>query len=216
MARKRKQDRQTAAEQQTLDDATDEHVEPEAGVDEGEDETPAEGSATGVELVEPAEEAVKRLESELDTLNDKYLRLAAEFDNYRKRVVRDRAELRERSQAELLRDMLEALDDLGRVTDLTSDDANVADVIEGVAMVERKLLDELTRAGMERLGQPGDVFDPHMHEAVGSLPAAQAGQDGTVAEVLQTGYRLGSVLLRPARVVVYVGEPEHDDSADDG
>lgn len=207
MARKHKRDGQAAPEPQAVDELTDEPDEAAAEVPaaDSEDEMSAGERAAGVELVEPPEEAIKRLESEVDALNDKYLRLAAEFDNYRKRVVRDRAEVRERSQAELLRDMLEALDDLGRVTDLTPDDANVADVIEGVELVERKLLDELTRLGMERLGAAGDVFDPHQHEAVGSVPAAEPGHDGTIAEVLQTGYRFGSMLLRPARVVVYIG-----------
>ena len=158
----------------------------------------------GVDLMEPQAEAVKRLESELQELNDRYLRLAAEFDNYRKRVARDRAEYRERSQAELLRDVLEAIDDLGRVTDMTADHANVSDVIQGVEMVERKLLDELTRAGMQRLGERGEVFNPHQHEAVGSLPTQEAALDGTVAEVLQAGYRFGGALLRPARVIVNV------------
>lgn len=212
MARKHKRDRGAVPEPQAVDELTDEPAEPATDVPpvDPDDGLPADGHAASVELVELPEEAVKRLESELEGLNDKYLRLAAEFDNYRKRVIRDRAEVRERSQAELLRDVLEALDDLGRVTDLTPGDASVADVIEGVELVERKLLDELTRLGMERLGAVGDAFDPHQHEAVGSVPAAEPGHDGTIAEILQTGYRFGNVLLRPARVVVYVGggDPE--------
>jgi molecular chaperone GrpE len=210
MARKHGEAKQAANPAPVEDGLQDGTVAPEAS----DERAPAEGvddaadaiseSAPGAELVEPSTEAVKRLESELEALNDRYLRLAAEFDNYRKRVARDRTELRERSQAELLRDVLEALDDLGRVTDMTAEHANVTDVIQGVEMVERKLLDELTRAGIQRLGEQGEVFNPHEHEAVGSLPTPEASLDGRVAEVLQVGYRFGSALLRPARVIVNV------------
>ena len=156
-----------------------------------------------VGLVELPEEAIKRLTSELEQLNDRHLRLAAEFDNYRKRVARDRAQMRAQAQADLVRDVLEALDDLNRVTSQDHGPANVEDVVAGVDLVERKLMGELERAGLERVGVEGVAFDPNDHEAVGMLPAPSAAEDGTVAAVLQPGYRFGSMLLRPARVQVY-------------
>lgn len=201
MAKKHGKPAQAAESADQVTEATADTAPDDDSVETRDEEPQA---TTGADLIEPPAEAVKRLESEVEALNDRYLRLAAEFDNYRKRVVRDRAELRERSQAELLRDVLEALDDLGRVTELTPEDANVADVLQGVEMVERKLLDELMRAGMERLGEEGEVFNPHEHEAVGSLPTDEEALDGTVAEVLQVGYRFGGALLRPARVIVNV------------
>lgn len=163
-----------------------------------------EAKAPDEELVEPAEEAVRRLAGELEELNDRHLRLAAEFDNYRKRMLKERAEMRERAQAELVRDMLEAIDDLNRVTSLDHGEAGVKDVLDGVEMVERKLHAELERLGVERVGTEGEVFDPHGHEAVGTIPANSPEQDGTIAVVLQPGYRFGRVLLRPARVNVFV------------
>jgi molecular chaperone GrpE len=158
----------------------------------------------GLGLVEPAEEAVKRLAGELEELNDRHLRLAAEFDNYRKRMLKERAEMRERAQAELVRDMLEAIDDLNRVTSLDHGEAGVKEVLDGVEMVERKLHAELERLGVERVGTAGEVFDPNGHEAVGTMPANSSEQDGTIAVVMQPGYRFGSVLLRPARVNVFI------------
>ncbi|MHC4480769.1 MAG: nucleotide exchange factor GrpE [Planctomycetota bacterium] len=155
-------------------------------------------------LVEPPEEAVQRLGGELEELNDRHLRLAAEFDNYRKRMIRERAEMRERAQAELVRDMLEAIDDLNRVTSMDHGEAGVKDVLNGVELVERKLHAELERLGVERVGAEGAVFDPNSHEAVGTLPANSPEHDGTIAAVLQPGYRFGSVLLRPARVNVFI------------
>jgi molecular chaperone GrpE len=187
---------------------TAESVEPDAGLKEA--EAPAAAADTAVagvghmELVEPPEEAVRRLREELDGLNDRYLRLAAEFDNFRKRAIRERGELRHRAQGDLVRGMLEGLDDLGRVADLQADETRVGDVIEGVRLVERKLLQELGQMGLERVGSKGEVFDPNQHEAVGALPLSGDGEEGTVGAVLQPGYRFAGGLVRPARVMVLV------------
>jgi molecular chaperone GrpE len=161
-----------------------------------------EGAGTGGEV----EGEVEALTAELDALKDRYLRLAAEYDNFRKRTLRERTELRERAQADLARQLLETLDDLGRVTALEAANASVHDVIEGIHMVERKLLQELERAGFERVGAPGEPFDPNHHEAVATHPASDQQAPGTIGNVLQPGYRLGNVLLRPARVVVVVDD----------
>jgi len=160
--------------------------------------------------------AVKSLQQELDGLNDRYLRLAAEFDNFRKRTVRERAELRERAQADFARKLLETLDDLGRVTALEAANASVHDVMEGIHMVERRLMQELEHTGFERVGAAGDVFDPNHHEAVATRPAEGEAVAGTIGTVLQPGYRLGNVLLRPARVVVLVDDHDHAGAGEPG
>ncbi len=173
--------------------------------------------ATAVPDTAELSEALERLTAERDELNDRYLRLAAEFDNFRKRVARERAELRHRSQAELARALLEALDDLGRVVTLETASSTVHDVISGVHLVERKLIQELERAGLQRVGAEGEPFNPNDHEAVATQPAADESEAGTVGSVLQPGYRFGEVLLRPARVVVWVeGEPPAEGSPADG
>ena len=162
------------------------------------------GEAEGVDLVEPPEQALERVTGELEELNDRYLRLAAEFDNFRKRVTRERSQMRAQAQADLVRDVLDALDDLERVTSHEASHGSVQEVVAGVEMVERKLMSELERMGLERVGAPGVRFDPNDHEAVGALPAPSPEQDGTVAAVLQPGYRFGGMLLRATRVQVYV------------
>lgn len=160
------------------------------------------------EPVRALETAVEQLQAELDGLNDRYLRLAAEFDNFRKRTLRERSDLRERAQADFARQLLETLDDLARVTALEAANVTVHDVIEGIHMVERKLMHVLERTGFERVGVAGDAFDPNHHEAVATQPAAGEAVPGTIGTVLQPGYRLGNVLLRPARVVVVVDGPD--------
>jgi len=153
-------------------------------------------------LVEPSDQAVIRLEEELDTLKDRHLRVAAEYENFRKRTARERTELWSRAQADVVSGLLDALDDLGRVSDLDPQVATAEDVIKGVELVERKLFKELETAGLERVGEVGQPFDPNQHEAIGSLPATSAKEDHTVGSVLQPGYKFGGALIRPARVQV--------------
>ena len=161
-----------------------------------------EGAVSGGAMVEASEQAVIRLAEELETLKDRHLRVAAEYENFRKRTARERTELWSRAQADVVAGLLDALDDLGRVSDLDPHVATAQDVIKGVELVERKLFKELETAGLERVGEVGQPFDPNQHEAIGSLPASSAKEDHTVGSVLQPGYKFGGALIRPARVQV--------------
>ena len=161
-------------------------------------------------LVERPEAAVDRLSAERDELSDRYLRVAAEFENFRKRTARERTQTQRLAKAEVVSGILDALDDLGRVAALDPDGSSAADVITGVELVERKLLHELEGAGLERVGKVGEPFDPGLHEAVAALPAERQEQDHQVAAVLQVGYRFGGALLRPARVQVHMWQDEAD------
>ena len=135
-------------------------------------------------------------------LRDKYLRLAAEFDNYRKRTTRERAEAGARAQAELVRHITDSLDDLGRVMAVDPASTDARSVIEGVDLVAKKLLKSLTAAGLEIIDPVNQTFDPAFHEAVATEPALSPEDDHVVSQVFQPGYRFGGQLLRPARVVV--------------
>ncbi len=165
---------------------------------------PAGGAGHGPALVEPAEGAITRLEAELDRWKDQYARLAADLDNFRKRTQRERSETWSRAQAEVVANVLDSLDDLGRVAHLDPDRTAARDVVAGVELVERKLLKELESAGLVRVGQVGERFDPVSHEAVSTVPAAGPDEDHLVANVFQPGYRFGGALLRPARVQVRI------------
>jgi molecular chaperone GrpE len=135
-------------------------------------------------------------------LRDKYLRLAAEFDNYRKRTTRERAEAGARAQADLVRHITDSLDDLGRVIAVDPASTDARSVIEGVDLVAKKLLKSLTAAGLEIIDPANQTFDPAFHEAVATEPALSPEDDHVVSQVFQPGYRFGGQLLRPARVVV--------------
>ena len=166
---------------------------------------PAEGAA----LVEPAPEAVSGLETELGEARlaaaqatDKYLRLAAEFDNYKKRSLKERTESHIRAQADLVGKLVDALDDLARFAHVDPAQTDAKTIHDGVDMVERKVWKQLDAIGVTRIDQSGVPFDPNQHEAVTMAPASAADQDHTVGAVLQPGYRIGDALIRPARVVV--------------
>lgn len=159
----------------------------------------AEEAGTDPPVVDELEEA----REELRVLRDRHLRLAADFENYKKRVSADLAGGWVRAQAELVRSLTEGLDDLQRVSQFTSEDTTVDVLIEGVDLVERKLLKALTDAGLTVLDPQEGPFDPNIMEAMMRVPSDEDGQDDTVHQVFQKGYLFKDHLVRPARVSVY-------------
>jgi molecular chaperone GrpE len=151
----------------------------------------------------PVKDEREVLQEELDALRDQHLRLAADFENYRKRVNADLATGWLRAQAELAGSLLEGLDDLQRVSQFTTEDATLETLIEGVDLVERKLLKALSGAGLEVFDPTGELFDPNTMEGMMRVPTESDDQDGTVHQVFQKGYTLKNQLVRPARVSVY-------------
>jgi len=152
--------------------------------------------------VEPPDQAVVRLEAERDQLKDRYLRVAAEYENYRKRTSKERADAWVRAQAELVTRLADALDDLSRFAHVDPATTDPKTFHEGVDLVERKVWKELGAIGVTRIDATGVAFDPNIHEAVTTQPAPSAEEDHKVGQVLQAGYKIGETLLRPARVIV--------------
>jgi molecular chaperone GrpE len=132
--------------------------------------------------------------------DDSYLRLAADFDNYRKRTAREHAELTQRANERLLNELLPVLDDLERALEAAAEHEE-AKLEEGVRLVHRALEDVLRKEGLAEIEAEG-AFDPHVHEALLAQPGGEEAASGDVLQVLQKGYRLGDRVLRPARVIV--------------
>jgi molecular chaperone GrpE len=166
----------------------------------------------------------RQLEHDLEELTakaekaDEYLELAqrtrADFENYRKRAAREAAAAQERGVAKLAKELLPAVDNLDRALEAAQtaaesaaeDDASAQDdgsatLVSGIKLVHADVIAALARAGIERFSPEGEPFDPQQHEAIAQQPVEGA-QSGTVVEVYQRGYRLGDVVIRPARVVV--------------
>ena len=138
----------------------------------------------------------------VDEQRDKHLRLAAEYDNFRKRAAKERQEAGWRAQGEMVRGLIDALDDLTRFAHVDPASVDAATVVQGVDMVERKMLKSLAGHGLEVVDPLDHPFDPKVHEAVGTEPALSPEDDHMVGKVYQRGYVFNGQLLRPARVVV--------------
>ncbi|MES2177181.1 MAG: nucleotide exchange factor GrpE [Gemmatimonadota bacterium] len=137
-----------------------------------------------------------------DEQRDKYLRLAAEYDNYRRRTVKERQEAHLRGQADMLKGLIDPLDDIGRFAHVDPATTDSQTLVDGVAMVEKKLAKTLAGHGLEIVNPLDHPFDPALHEAVMTEPAGSEEEDHLVARVFQVGYVFNGQLLRPARVVV--------------
>jgi molecular chaperone GrpE len=154
------------------------------------------------EDVEKTEEhGVDELARERDELVDALQRLQAEFANFKKRTAREQETFAVRANERLVKDLLPVLDDLGRALE-AAEAHEEAKLEEGVRLVHRQLADTLAKQGLAEIETDGQ-FDPHVHEALLSQPSEAP--EGTVIEVVQKGYRLGDLVLRPARVVVSGG-----------
>jgi molecular chaperone GrpE len=152
---------------------------------------------------EVAEQSLEERLAEAEAKAEEYLataqHVAADFENYRKRAARDPESLGARAHERLVKALLPILDDLERALEAASAHEE-ATLEEGVSLVHRSLADLLAREGLDEIATDG-AFDPHVHEALLSQPAEDA-EPGSVLQVLQKGYRLGDVVVRPARVIV--------------
>jgi molecular chaperone GrpE len=186
-----------------MSDRSDEQAAPGASEGPGtasvNEADPAGGAPTEESAAAPTQEGAA---AELQAMRDRYLRLAAEYDNYRKRTDKERVESWGRAQAQLIQQLLDPLDDLQRVAHHSTESVSPQTLLEGVQMVEKKLWRILESAGLEVLDASGAPFDPSVHEAIMTAAAESHEDDDSVGQVFQKGYRFKGDLIRPARVQV--------------
>ncbi|HSH76832.1 MAG TPA: nucleotide exchange factor GrpE [Longimicrobiales bacterium] len=187
--------------EETIDEAAT--SEPEAAAGGGNEAGGSDGEAGDGEAETSPDGEAPDLKTELEELEDRHLRLAAEFNNFRRRSEQERLGAWARAQAELVGKFLDVLDDLSRVAELDLTNATVEAIMEGVDLVERKFVRTLEDSGVEVIDPLGEAFDPERMEAMMRVPAESEEQDDSVAQVLQKGYSLKGTLVRPARVAVY-------------
>lgn len=171
-----------------------------------------EHAAPGAQAPDMTEEIVTgddALRREVEASRERTLRVAAEFDNFRKRAAKERQEAGWRAQGDLVRGLLDALDDLQRFAAVDPSTVDSRTVVDGIGLVEKKIVKSLAGHGFEVVHPLDHPFDPNLHEALGTAPASAAEEDGLVATVYQVGYLINGHLLRPARVVVkqWTGTP---------
>jgi molecular chaperone GrpE len=157
----------------------------------------------------PAERELAALREEKARLEDRYLRLQADFDNHRKRALREKQETLSYGHENVVKDLLPVVDNLERAIEhaSASSGADFESMLQGVELVRRELLAVLAKHGVGAMEAEGEAFDPNVHEALAQVedPTVPAGR---VARMLQKGYRLRDRLLRPARVLVSKGSGE--------
>lgn len=196
---------ESAASETTVSEAT-------APGSTGADTGPGPEASAGTTDAQGAEASAEldALKAERDELSDTLLRLRAEFENFRKRSVRELVESRERAQGELLNDLLPVLDNLERALD-AAEHHDEGKVLGGVRMTRDMFVDLLRRTGVEEIETDNVPFDPAVHEAMLVQPSEL--EEGSITAVLQKGYRQGQRVLRPARVAVSSGPQAASDQA---
>jgi molecular chaperone GrpE len=157
------------------------------------------GSATATDPAPALADEIVELRKERDSLHDRLLRQAAEFDNYRKRVDRERKDTAQYAAVEFLQDLLPIIDDFERA--LQTDAPGAESYRQGLEIIHRALMDMLRKRGVTPIEAVGTKFDPQVHQAV-SYEEDSKRRDGEVTEEFRRGYRLGERLLRPAMVKV--------------
>lgn len=133
---------------------------------------------------------------------DKYLRLVAEFDNYRKRTLKEKMDLIASGGEDVIKSLLAIMDDIDRALDAMTKSNDIEAIRQGIMLIHQKLLDTLHAKGVEEISAIGQELDTDLHEAVAKFPVAEEEKKGKVIDVVQKGYKLKDKVVRFAKVVV--------------
>ena len=179
---------------------TEDVLQEEAASDETAVES-AEAAAPEAAAEEPAVDETEKLREELEAERNKYLRLMADFDNYKRRAVKDRQEAEKFRAQSVLVDLLPVLDNFERALAMGTGSEESSSLLKGVEMVQKSLLEAVKREGLEEIKSVGEAFDPNVHQAV-MQEKDDSAEAGSVLMELQKGYTLKGRVLRPAMVKV--------------
>lgn len=144
----------------------------------------------------------KQLQSKVDELNEKYIRLYSEFDNYRKRTLKEKIDLHKTAGEDIFISLLPILDDFERAMNSMQDAKDLNAVKEGVELIYNKLKNNLQQKGLAQMEGKGQVFDADIHEAITNIPAPSEDLKGKVVEEIEKGYSLNGKVIRFAKVIV--------------
>ena len=153
--------------------------------------------------------SIKSLQADVEELNiqlaeskDKYLRLFAEFDNFKKRTIRERIDLMKNASQDAFSSLLPVIDDFDRAKNSADDESSEEAFSEGVLLVYNKLYSVLNNKGLKKMESTGEVFDPELHEAITKIPAPSDEMKGKVIDTIESGFYLNDKIIRHAKVVV--------------
>ncbi|TVQ41874.1 MAG: nucleotide exchange factor GrpE [Saprospirales bacterium] len=192
MVKKKKKNKdQEHIENQEINGTTQEEILTESSEDADQSADP---SADGEGEMVPREE--------LSLLNDKFLRLLAEFENYKRRTAKEKLELKKTASRDIVSDLLDVLDDFDRASKSVPEEMKGNSTIEGFQLVQNKLLRILTNKGLQEMESSGVDFNADLHEAITEIPAPDESMKGKVVDTVEKGYLLNDVIIRYAKVVV--------------
>ncbi len=174
----------------------------ETVTENAEQQAAAEAAEEQQEVADPVMQELEAAKATIEEQKDKYLRLSAEFDNYRKRTLKEKAELIKNGGEKAISAILPILDDLERALQNMQKADDVKAMYEGIDLIYQKFLKGLSQEGLQKMEPVGEVFDTDYHEAVALVPAPSEDQKGKVLDCVQTGYKLNDKVIRHAKVVV--------------
>ena len=154
------------------------------------------------EINETSELQIEKLQVELSAANDKYLRLYAEFDNYKRRTSKERIELMQTAGKDVIISLLSVIDDFDRAVKMMENSSDVASVKEGIDLIAQKFKKTLQQQGLREMEVVGKPFDADFQEAITSIPVQDERQKGLIVDEIEKGYYLHDKVLRHAKVVV--------------
>ncbi|MDR1895876.1 MAG: nucleotide exchange factor GrpE [Prevotellaceae bacterium] len=166
------------------------NVDTEQNIEEPVDKSPSE------------EEQLNEITAKLAESQDRYLRLAAEFDNYRKRTLKERMELVKTAGEDILKDLLPVIDDFDRAIEMISSSDSIEAILEGVKLIYNKFNSTLEQKGLVAIAPAGEDFNADVHEAIAKIPAGDAEKAGKIIDVVQKGYSLNDKIIRHPKVVI--------------
>ena len=172
----------------------------EATKEEATEEQPKQTEAPKVDAKK--EPTIESLQKELGEMKDKYLRIFAEFDNYRKRTIKERQDIIKLAAKDSLGALLPAVDDFKRAIKISEENENEENVPEGIVLIYNKLYKALEQQGIKEMESTGQDFDPELHEALTKIPAPTEELKGKVIDTIERGYYLNDRIIRYAKVVV--------------
>ena len=174
---------------------------PDSGFYDTDEEVVPDGDAPDVEEEDPVQ--TMSVEEKCAELNDRYLRLYSEFDNYRKRTLKEKIDLTKTASSEVITDLLPVLDDFERAIQAFSDTPDTDQALkDGVILIYNKFLNALTQKGLGHMKTIGEPFDTDFHEAITNIPAPTPDMKGKVVDEVEKGYLLNGKVIRYAKVVV--------------
>lgn len=148
------------------------------------------------------EDMVAKLTEESAVWQDKYIRLSADFDNFRKRTLKEKMELVEYGGEDVIKSMLSVLDDMGRAVAANKDSDNISAIRSGMELIYHKMTDALKQKGVTEIPALGEKFDTDLHDAITKFPVEEESKKGSVIDVVEKGYKMKEKVIRYAKVVV--------------